>query len=94
MSAPKSSTVPMGAAPLEHKRTSGMAIASLVIGIIGILIFGIILGPIAIILGALAKNEISKRPQELQGSGQATAGIVCGIIAIVVWVIVVAVYYG
>ena len=91
-------SVPMGAptpvAVYASQRTSGKATASLVCGIIGILIFGIILGPLAIGLGVSAKNDINNSQGTLTGTGQAAAGIVCGAVAIVIWVIVVVLYYG
>jgi uncharacterized Tic20 family protein len=62
---------PSHAAP----RPVGRAVASLVTGIIGLLIFGIILGPIAIWLGVSAKNDPAQG-----GEGMARAGIVLGII--------------
>ena len=71
-----------------------MATASLVCGIIGILIFGIILGPLAIIFGANAINQINEKPDELEGRGMAKAGIICGIVAIVVSVIVIILLFG
>ena len=88
-------SVPMGAPVQQTVRpatTSGKAIASLVCGIIGILIFGIILGPLAICLGVSAKNDIKARPGELGGTCQADAGIICGAVALVIWVIVVVLY--
>jgi hypothetical protein len=53
--------------PLRSKN-NGLAVASMVSGIISLLIFGIVvLGPIAIILGAIAikSNQINAKPQEL-----------------------------
>ena len=89
--------IPMGQATATTTetplKTSGMAVASMVCGIIGLFLFGIILGPLAIIFGCVAKGRISEKPLELQGNCQATAGIVCGILATVVWVVIVIVYY-
>lgn len=89
-------SVPMGAAavPIQDPKVSGKAIASMVCGILGLLMFGIIFGPIAIGLGVSAKNDIKQNPQEIQGKCQATAGIVCGVIAIILWAIVLAIYLG
>jgi len=50
-----------------------------VCAIIGIVFFGIILGPIAIFLATGAKRRIRENP-ELGGDGIATAGLVIGII--------------
>jgi len=82
------------AAPLGEMRPSGLAIASMVCGIVGILIFGIILGPIAIILGAMAKNQINRNPREVGGNCQAIAGIVGGSIATFLWIVVFLLVFG
>ena len=52
-----------------------MAIASLVLGILWIYWLGSIL---ALAFGYLAKNEIRRSPQKMEGNGLATAGIVLG----------------
>ena len=90
----QSATIPSGHAVAPHaiKTTSCMAISSMVCGIVGLVVFGIILGPIAIILGVIAKNEINAKPEELQGACQAKAGIICGIIAVVIWTIFVIIW--
>ena len=54
----------------------GLAIASLVLGIVSFFCVGVIAGIVAIIFGAMAKNQGNK-------SGMATAGIVLGIIGFV-----------
>ena len=72
--------------PVEQ-RTSGYAIASLVLGIVGLFAAGLICGIIAICLGVKAKNDRSKDPVHIKGSSMATAGIVLGIIDIVVAVV-------
>ena len=71
----------------EQAKTSSMAVASLVCGIVGIVLFGIILGPLAIIFGAIAINRINESPHEYTGSRMAKAGIICGIIAIVIYIV-------
>ena len=57
------------------RKTSGMAIASLVLGVLWIYWIGSIL---ALIFGYLAKNEIRDSPEPIDGNGLATAGIVLG----------------
>jgi Domain of unknown function (DUF4190) len=57
------------------RQTSGMAIASLVLGILWIYWLGSIL---ALVFGYLAKSEIRRSPQRFEGNGLATAGIVLG----------------
>jgi Domain of unknown function (DUF4190) len=73
-------------------QTHGKATAAMVCGIVGILLCGVILGPIAIVLGTQAKNEIRASGGRLTGEGMATAGIVCGIIAIVLFVTTIIVW--
>jgi ABC-type phosphate transport system permease subunit len=67
--------------------TSSKATGALVCGIIGLLVCGVILGPVAIYLGTQAKREIGLSNGRLKGEGMATAGIVMGIIAIIGFVI-------
>ena len=57
--------------------TSGNAIASLVLGIAGLVIFPLVPSILAIFLGRSAKRDIRQRPG-LGGEGLATAGIVLG----------------
>ncbi|MCL1797759.1 MAG: DUF4190 domain-containing protein [Eggerthellaceae bacterium] len=66
---------------------NGMAVASLVCGLVGLFVFGFVLGVLAIILGVLAR----KRPDR---KGMATAGIILGAIALVGWVIVMVMLFG
>jgi len=58
-----------------------MAVASLVLSLIGLLLAGPILGTLAVIFGITAQQAISKEPST-QGQGLATTGIVIGIIDI------------
>lgn len=65
------------------KPVNGLAIASMVIGIVGIFFFSIILGPLAIVLAAFALRT----GNEKSGRGMAIAGLVLGIIDTVLAVI-------
>ena len=62
--------------------TSGLAIASLVLGIGGLTILPLIGSALAIIFGYMARRDIRQRPGELSGGGMALAGIVMGWIAV------------
>ena len=62
------------------KKTSGMAVAALVMGIVGF--FTGITSILAIIFGGVALNETSKNP-DIAGRGMAVAGLVLGIIVLV-----------
>lgn len=63
------------------------ATASLVCGIIGLFVVGLILGIIAIVQGNKAKRLIAQNPDMYGGSGFASAGVVLGIIDLVLFVI-------
>ena len=67
----------------EPEKGKGMAIASLVLGIVSFFCFPVITGTLGIIFGAVAKSQGSKR-------GMATAGIVCGILGLIAWIIMLA----
>ena len=64
------------------------AVQSMVFGILGLLICGVIFGPLAISKSSSAKREIELNPT-YGGGGYATAGMVLGIIDLVAWGIVV-----
>ncbi|HWC13331.1 MAG TPA: DUF4190 domain-containing protein [Actinomycetota bacterium] len=57
-------------------RTNGKAIASLVLGIVGVTGIPFVASVVAIILGYMARTEIAQRGEE--GRGLATAGIILG----------------
>ena len=63
------------------------ATGALVCGIVGLLLCGVVLGPVAIYLGTQAKKEIRSSDGRLKGEGLATAGIVMGIIALIGFII-------
>lgn len=63
------------------------AVWALIIGIIGLLVCGVFLGPVAIYLSQQAKGEIARSGGRQTGAGMAQAGFVIGIIALIGWVI-------
>jgi len=69
------------------KITAPGATASLVCGIIGLFICGVILGIVAIVKGNEAKRAIASDPT-FGGGGMATAGIVLGILDLIGWAII------
>ncbi len=74
-----------GAPGYAPKQTNGLAVASLVLGILALLLFftiwlPFILGVLAIVFGAVA---ISKAKRGAGNKGIAIAGLVCGTIGIV-----------
>lgn len=72
---------PIGAGARERKKSTvtGAGVASLVMGIVGLIIFAIVLGPIAIILGAIAWGNNKDK--------LGLAGLILGIIDIIGWII-------
>lgn len=71
------------AAPLPAQR-SGLAVASLVLGLVGIVLcLGPLAGIPAVICGHMAHSQIRKSGGTIGGDGMATAGLVTGYISIV-----------
>jgi hypothetical protein len=61
-----------------------MAIAGLVCGLVGLLVFWFILGPLAIIFGGIG---LSRANRGAPGRGMAIAGIALGVVDVVVYLI-------
>jgi len=74
--------------PLGTVRTSGLATASLVLGIIGLFIG--FLSILAIIFGAIALHQTDRDPN-LKGRGKAIAGLVLGIIGVLIGILLAAI---
>jgi hypothetical protein len=72
----------------QQQPGNGFAIASLVCGIIGLIIFGIILGPLAVIFGGVG---LSRANRGASGKGLAIAGLVMGTIATIAAIVLIAV---
>ena len=94
--APATKPVASGAVPYRAAPTSGLAIASLVCGVLAIMLscnlIGIVTGIPAIICGHMANNRM-KAPGNIQsGKGMALAGLICGYIASLISVIVVGLF--
>ena len=76
--------------PLDARGNSGMAIASLVVGIVSIIgcaAYGLpsmIAGPLAIGFGVRGKRAVREGRASHSSRGMATAGFVCGIIGTVI----------
>jgi len=77
------------AAPASERRQSGKAIASLVCGVLSLVIVGIVLGLVAIGLGVAARKDMEKDPT-LDGKGLAIGGQVTGAIGAVLAVVLLA----
>ncbi len=71
-----------GAALAAPPGTPGIATASLVLGIVAIVVP--ICGVVAVVLGGVALNQVQRMPGQ-PGRGQATAGLVLGIVFTAIW---------
>jgi hypothetical protein len=74
--------------PYSESRTgNGLAIAALVCGVVGIFLFNIILGPLAIIFGGVG---LSRANRGAPYRGMSIAGIALGIVDLVLFVALLA----
>jgi hypothetical protein len=67
----------------QQPRGNALAVASLICGLVGLLLFGIILGPLAIIFGAIGLSNANKNPIGA-GKGAAIAGLVLGCVDLLI----------
>lgn len=67
--------------PLSPQKTSGLAITSLVLGILSFICCGLVSGVPALICGHIARGKI-KRDPSLSGDGLALAGLILGYLSI------------
>lgn len=77
---PRATTLPPGTAPSVP--TSGLAIASLVLGIGGLTLLPFFGSILALLFGYMARADIRSRPEEVTGDGLALTGIVLGWISV------------
>jgi mannose/fructose/N-acetylgalactosamine-specific phosphotransferase system component IIC len=71
------------ATEVRESRTSGAAIASLVLGIVGLTVFPLIPSVLALVFGSRARDEIRADPG-VSGEGLATAGVMLGWIGVAI----------
>ena len=67
-------------------RSSGDATASLVLGILGLVLCPLICSVLALVFGYKARREIDASGGRVSGRGMATAGVVLGWIGVAIWV--------
>jgi len=79
------------AVPISQ-RTSGLAVASLVLGILGVLFgwlcFGLVFSILAIVFGHVACSQVNRQPAGLTGKGMAITGFILGYVSIVTSIII------
>jgi uncharacterized membrane protein len=79
---PPRAPAPPPRSPAPSMPTSGLAVASLVLGVGGLVVLPLIGSILAIIFGYMARRDIRQRPDQISGDGVALAGIVTGWIGI------------
>ena len=70
----------------------GMAIGAFVVSLVGLACFGIVLGPVAIVLSVIAMNNM-KRTGINRGKGLAVAGLVIGIVDLLFFFLFIAISF-
>ncbi|MBM3957791.1 MAG: DUF4190 domain-containing protein [Gemmatimonadetes bacterium] len=91
-SAPVPPVPPVPAAPGDGgAKTSGLAVASMVLGITCFFLVPIVGAVLAIALGGLARGSIRRSEGGLKGKGMATAGLTLGIIGLVLPLVIIAI---
>jgi len=73
----------------QQKRTAGIAVASLVLGILGLVLIGPLGAIPAVICGHVAKSKIKRNPEYLAGDGLALAGLILGYVQIGLMVVMI-----
>jgi hypothetical protein len=79
------------------RQTSSLAVVSLVAGILGWTLLPLIGSIGAIITGHMARSEIRRAPERLEGDGMALAGLILGYAMLVlgtIGIIVALVFFG
>jgi hypothetical protein len=74
----------------DEPKTNGMALAGFICSLAGLLLFGFILGTLAVIFSAIGLGKINKDPAKWKGKGMAIAGLIIGVVDIVAWLIIIA----
>jgi uncharacterized membrane protein YjgN (DUF898 family) len=78
----------------DGPRSEGLAVAALVVAIVGVFVCGVFAGIVALVLASQAQQKIHASNGRLTGSGMVTAARVIAIVAIVLNLVVIAVFIG
>jgi hypothetical protein len=79
----------------EGKEGLCISTASMVCGIVGLFIFGVVLGTLAVVMGSVALSKIGKEPERYRKSEKckAIAGLVLGVVGLVIWAVVLSLLF-
>ena len=90
---PPPSVAPKGPVAQQAKRTSGLAVASLVMGILSVVFGpvcgGVIFSVLGLVFASSSMSQIKANPAELEGRGMAIAGLVTSIVGLATALLVV-----
>ncbi len=75
------------------RQTSVLAVVSLIAGLLGWSLLPVLGSIVAIVTGHLARSEIQRAPDRLEGDGLAIAGLVLGYVAVALAVVTVAIAF-
>lgn len=78
-----------GGGAYAPRQTNGMAIASLIAGILGLTLCTGLASPLALIFGYIGKNQIDESGGSQEGRGLAVAGIITGWIGVALVILVI-----
>ena len=73
--------------PIPYRQTSALAVVSLVAGILSWVFVPLVGAIVAIVTGHMARSEIRREPERLEGDGMAIAGLILGYAQIVLTVL-------
>ena len=76
----------------SFRQSSTLAVVSLIFGVLGWTLLPVLGSIVAIITGHLARGEIRREPERLEGDGMAVAGLVLGYAAIAVGIFAMIVF--
>jgi putative exporter of polyketide antibiotics len=79
---------------VDGPRSEGLAVAALVVAIVGVFVCGVFAGVVALVLASQAQKKINASNGQLTGTGMVTAARVIAIIAIALSLLVFAVIIG
>lgn len=72
---------PSGTLDAESKpRIDSLALAGFVVSLVGLFLFGVLLGPVAFVLAAVGYRKVTHSGGMLAGRGLAIAGMIIGVI--------------
>jgi hypothetical protein len=77
------------APPAYAPQSNGLATAAMIVGIVGVTVGWLCLGPIpgiaAIIMGAIALSQIKKMPNRFGGKSMALVGVITGSVTVLIY---------